>query len=127
MEKDNRPVYLNLIAISLPVIGKISILHRISGFALFLTFPFMVWFLSLSLRSEADFLNLGLMLQESLALKLMFLLVYSGFIYHLLAGIKKILGDAFGIGETIKTGTIISWVVLMVSLIFIITYVLLFW
>ena len=56
IEKDNRPVNLNLLTISLPIIGLSSILHRISGVAVFFSFPLIVWVFSISLKSENSFL-----------------------------------------------------------------------
>ena len=41
----------------------------------------------------------------------MIFLVFLGFIYHLLAGIKKLLGEVFGVGETLKSGNLLTWIV----------------
>ena len=38
-------------------------------------------------------------------------LILVGFSYHLLAGIKKLMSDAFGLGETLESGRILSWLV----------------
>ena len=64
IEKDNRPVNLNLLTISLPIIGLSSILHRISGLAVFFSFPLIVWVFSISLESENSFLMLSNLLQN---------------------------------------------------------------
>jgi succinate dehydrogenase/fumarate reductase cytochrome b subunit len=34
-----------------------------------------------------------------------------GFSYHLLAGIRKLISDAFGVGETLESGRVLSWLV----------------
>ncbi|SVC91545.1 uncharacterized protein METZ01_LOCUS344399, partial [marine metagenome] len=52
--QEKRPVHLNLFAY-LPITSLVSILHRISGFALFLTFLVLVWLLDRSLLSEESF------------------------------------------------------------------------
>ena len=109
IEKDNRPVNLNLLTISLPIIGLSSILHRISGLAIFFSFPLVVWLFSVSLKSEESFVVLANLLQSSFLLKTMTYLILVGFSYHLLAGFKKLLSDAFGIGETLESGRILSW------------------
>lgn len=111
IEKDNRPVNLNLLTISLPIIGLSSILHRISGLAIFFSFPLVVWLFSVSLKSEESFVVLTNLLQSSFLLKTMTYLILVGFSYHLLAGFKKLLSDAFGIGETLESGRILSWLV----------------
>ena len=111
IEKDNRPVNLNLLTISLPIIGLSSILHRISGLAIFFSFPLVVWLFSVSLKSEESFVVLANLLQSSVLLKTMTYLILVGFSYHLLAGFKKLLSDAFGIGETLESGRILSWLV----------------
>jgi len=111
IEKDNRPVNLNLLTISLPIIGLSSILHRISGLAIFFSFPLVVWLFSVSLKSEESFVVLANLLQSSFLLKTMTYSILVGFSYHLLAGFKKLLSDAFGIGETLESGRILSWLV----------------
>ena len=111
IENDNRPVNLNLLTISLPIIGVTSILHRISGVAIFFSFPLVVWMLSISLKSEESYSLLSSLFQSSTILKIMIYLFLVGFSYHLLAGLKKLLSDAFGIGETLESGRILSWVV----------------
>ena len=108
-EEDKRPIYLNPLATDLPIIGVSSILHRISGFALFCVFITSVWMFDRSLSSEVEFLSLEADLKNHLALKVIFYLFLVGFLYHSLLGIKKVLSDFFGVGEELKTGTIISW------------------
>ena len=108
-EEDNRPIYLNLIATDLPIIGMSSIVHRISGFALFCIFIVSVWMFDRSLSSEEEFLGLVADLKNLLVLKVLFYLFLVGFLYHSLIGVKKVLSDFFGIGEELKSGTIIAW------------------
>ena len=111
IEKDNRPVNLNLLTINLPIIGVSSILHRISGLAVFICFPLLVWLLGVSLESEKKFSDLQGSFQEMILFKLVILLIFVGFIYHLLAGVKKLLSELFGFGETLKSGNLLTWVV----------------
>ena len=115
-EKDNRPVYLNLLAIDLPIIGISSILHRVSGFALFLIFIIAVWMLDRSLSSEEEFLNLLEDLNSLVLLKVIFYLFLVGIVYHSLIGVKKIISVFFGIGEDLRSGSFISWVYNLISL-----------
>ena len=110
-EKDNRPVNLNLLTINLPIIGFSSILHRISGLAVFICFPLLVWLFHISLESEERFADLQNFFQEIFLFKLIISLIFVGFIYHLLAGVKKLLGEVFGLGETLKSGNVLTWIV----------------
>ena len=123
IEKDNRPVNLNLLTISLPVIGMSSILHRISGLAVFFSFPLVVWLFSISLKSEESFMFLSSLYQESILLKLIGYLVLLAFTYHLLAGFKKLMSDAFGIGETLESGRVLSWLVFGITFIFAVLFI----
>lgn len=118
IKKDNRPVNLNLLTISLPIIGVASILHRISGFALFICFPLVVWLLHLSLESTESFSLLKGNIENNALLKVMAVLIVTGFIYHILAGLKKILGEIFGFGETLKSGQVLTWILFASSFIF---------
>ena len=111
IEKDNRPVNLNLLTINLPIIGVSSILHRVSGLTVFICFPLLVWLLSISLESEKRFSDLQNSFQEMVLFKLVIFLIFVGFIYHLLAGVKKLLGEVFGVGETLKSGNLLTWIV----------------
>ena len=123
IEKDNRPVNLNLLTISLPIIGMSSILHRISGLAVFFSFPMVVWLFSISLKSEESFMFLSSLYQESVLLKLIGYLVLLGFTYHLLAGFKKLMSDAFGVGETLESGRVLSWLVFGITFIFAVLFI----
>ena len=115
IEKDNRPVNLNLLRINLPIIGLASILHRISGFALFICFPLVVWLLHISLNSTESFDQLNGYLENNTLLKIMIVLIATGFIYHVFAGLKKILGEIFGFGQNLKSGQVLSWLIFALS------------
>ena len=71
----------------------------------------VVWLFSVSLKSEESFVVLSNLYQTSVVLKIMIYLILVGFSYHLLAGIKKLMSDALGIGETLESGRILSWLV----------------
>ena len=111
IEKDTRPVNLDLTTIHLPITGVVSILHRISGVAIFFGFLTFVWMLDRSLSSKSSFQALTIQLEEPL-FKIFLILMISGFLYHFFAGIKHLLADIFGIGETLKSSVLLSWIVL---------------
>ena len=126
IEKDTRPVNLEITTMHLPITGVVSILHRISGVAIFFTFLSFVWILDRSLTSESSFQELVLQLDKP-SFKIFIILALSGFLYHLLAGIKHLLADIFGIGETLKSAELLSWITLLLFLFSVLFSVLLIW
>ena len=92
MKPIQRPVYLNLFQIHLPLAGWVSILHRISGALLFLVCPLSVWGLSISLSDEAGFQRVADWVSHPLS-KLMLLLLVWAFVHHVLAGLRHLALD----------------------------------
>jgi len=114
----NRPKNLDLTTIELPLPAKASILHRISGFALFFAVAFMLRALGASLESEQSFNELKEVMNGGLA-KFITWGILSALGYHFVAGVKHLLMD-MGIGETKESGrtgaiiTLIAGVVVIV-------------
>ena len=107
----NRPTNLDLTTIELPLPGKASILHRISGFILFFAVAFMLCALAASLESAESFAELKSVFDNGLV-KFISWGILSALGYHLVAGVKHLLMD-MGIGETKeggRTGAIITLV-----------------
>ena len=97
---DNRPVYLNLIKIHLPVAGLVSLLHRGTGVLLFLALPFAVYLLDLSIESEESFLKVQQILNQPIMLIVQILMLWS-IAHHFFAGIRFLLIDAeIGVDKT---------------------------
>ncbi len=92
----NRPKNLDLTTIQLPLPAKASILHRISGFALFFAVAFMLYALQASLESEQAFGGIQELMDHWLA-KLITWGIRSALVYHLIGGVKHLLMDR-GIG-----------------------------
>ena len=90
---DNRPVYLNLIKIRLPVAGMVSLAHRGTGVLLFLALPFAVYLLDLSLESQESFVTVQQILKQPILLLVQLLLLWS-IAHHFFAGIRFLLIDA---------------------------------
>ena len=116
--KDHRPKNLNFLTIRMPVPAIVSILHRISGFILFLLIPAFLWLLSTSLASQQDFDALHSTLRLPVA-KIIVWGILAAFIYHFIAGIRHLLMDIH-VGESLKGGRIGAMATLILSLIFII-------
>jgi succinate dehydrogenase / fumarate reductase cytochrome b subunit len=95
--KKDRPVYKNiglaqLIKYRLPWAGKVSILHRLSGAALFLTLPFLLYLLDQSLASEVSYLKFQA-ITDNILVKIILLGLIWSFLHHFCAGIRYLLLD----------------------------------
>ena len=107
---DKRPVNLALGTIQFPVPAIVSLLHRISGFALFGLIPAVLWAWQQSLSSPETFAAL----QASDCFKVAALVVLAGLVYHLVAGIKHLFMD-LGVGEDLGTARALSFATLVVA------------
>ena len=87
-----RPKYLNLFQIKLPIAGFASILHRVSGFGLFLMLPLLIWLLDLSLRSPDSYQMLQAVIDHPLV-KLLLIGLLWAFLHHFFMGIRILLID----------------------------------
>ncbi len=112
---DNRPVYLNLIKIRLPLTGMVSFADRISGVLLFLFIPFSVYLLDLSVQSAESFAAVKQLLDQPVMLVVQLLIIWS-IAHHFFAGIRFLLIDA-EIGVEKSQARIGSWLVLLAELI----------
>ena len=83
----SRPKYLNLFEIRLPGPALVSILHRISGLALFLFLPYLLSLLQASLTSPESFERYRAVLANPVA-KLTLIALLWAFLHHLLAGLR---------------------------------------
>lgn len=105
----------------LPIPGKVSILHRVSGALLFLALPIVfVPLFAKSVASSESFANLGSGFGGFL-LKLILLVLIWGFMHHLCAGIRYLTLD-FGRGldkaDAQKSAKLVLIVSLAMTLIF---------
>jgi succinate dehydrogenase / fumarate reductase cytochrome b subunit len=87
-----RPKFLNLAEIRLPVAGYASILHRISGVGMFLLLPLLIWLLQLSLGSAESFATLKAVTDNALVKVILFGLLWA-FLHHFCMGIRILLID----------------------------------
>jgi succinate dehydrogenase / fumarate reductase, cytochrome b subunit len=87
-----RPKNLDLTTIRLPLAGKVSILHRVSGAGLFLMLPVMVWLFGASLGSPESYATFK-SLAASLPVKVIFAGLLWAFVHHFCAGIRFLLLD----------------------------------
>ena len=100
---DQRPVYIDLTKIKLPMSAFSSITHRLSGmYIFFITIPVTLFIFNHSTASEKSF-NL---LVESIN-NISFFSVFTIFSflvlwYHILTGIRHLFMDFFHIGESLS-------------------------
>jgi len=88
-----RPVYLNLVQIRLPLPGIVSILHRVSGALLFLLgIPLLLAGVAASLASPESYGALRAAFAQPLA-KLVLIGFLWAFLHHVCAGIRYLLLD----------------------------------
>lgn len=116
--KDKRPVNLDLTQFSFPLPALTSIVHRITGVALFVGVAILMYMLELSLSSEEGFASVKECLDGFFATLIIWGLV-AALLYHLVAGIKHLLMD-FGIGETLEGGQKGAKIVIVVSVVLIV-------
>ena len=100
---DKRPVNLDLSTIKFPVTAIASITHRVTGVAIFLALPILLWMLDRSLASPESFADLKELMMTSLLVKLVVLGILSVLLYHLVAGIRHLIMDT-GVGESLEGG-----------------------
>ena len=88
----NRPKYLNLMQIRLPLPAFVSILHRASGALLFLALPLLLFWLQRSLNSAETFAALQSIFAR-VSTKLIVVILLWGYLHHLCAGIRHLAMD----------------------------------
>lgn len=115
-----RPKNLNLLSIRLPINAVVSILHRVSGAALFILLPFLLWSLQLSLKS-ADTYQALVIFCHSPFIKLMLIGFAWAFFHHFFAGIRHLAADVHWMTSLQKarfSGRVVLWLGVIAVLIF---------
>jgi succinate dehydrogenase / fumarate reductase cytochrome b subunit len=96
--KKPRPEYRNigigqiLTAYRLPLAGRVSILHRVSGALLFIFLPFLLYLFDQSLTSELSF-DIFQAVLSNIVVKLVTLVLAWAFLLHFCAGIRYLVMD----------------------------------
>ena len=84
----------------LPLAGVVSILHRVSGAAMFALLPFVIWLFDNSVSSEATFDRFtsafvaGIGVVPAWFVKLVVLGLIWSYLHHLIAGVRHLWMDA---------------------------------
>jgi succinate dehydrogenase / fumarate reductase cytochrome b subunit len=104
-QRPQRPEYRNINALTdlptyrLPPAGWVSILHRISGFIMFLLMPFIIWMFDTSISSEISFekfkaaFNVGMLGLSGFLWKLAALALIWAYLHHFIAGLRHLWMD----------------------------------
>lgn len=116
--KSNRPVNLSMgqvLAVNLrSPVAIASILHRVSGIIIFLLIPVLLWLLQGSLASPERFAYVHDQIFGNLLVRLVVWAFVAGLIYHLIMGIKHLLGD-IGVAEGLQSGRAAATTALVLS------------
>lgn len=110
-----RPKHLDLSKIRQPVPAIVSILHRVSGVALFFSLPLLVYLLQGSLSSAESFETYRSVVANPLA-KLVLLGLMWAYLHHFCAGFRFLLLDIHK-GLELQTARATAKAVLAVSLV----------
>lgn len=91
--KAQRPVFLDLRKIRLPLVGYLSIFNRVTGVLMFLTAPLLIWLLGVSLEGAEGFARASAIL-DNLLVRLWLVVLFWSITHHMLSGIRFLLIDA---------------------------------
>ena len=98
-----RPVYLDLTKIRLPMSAFSSITHRLSGmYIFFITLPLILYVIDQSLSSRSSFDKLADDIVSISFFSFFVFISISIFWYHILTGVRHLIMDFFHIGESLN-------------------------
>ena len=88
-----RPKFLTLTEIRLPLAGIASILHRVSGAGMFLMLPLLIWLLQLSLGTTPESAASFKAVAGNFFVRLILLGLIWAFLHHFCMGIRLLFID----------------------------------
>jgi succinate dehydrogenase cytochrome b subunit len=124
----NIHIFKDLPGYRMPMPAIVSILHRISGFLMFLLLPFFIWLFDKTISSEYSYAKLmlyfttdpqvaqGSLLARGIFLKLVVLVLMWGYLHHFIAGLRYLWMDVSHDAVGKKVGGTSAKVVLVLSL-----------
>jgi len=113
--KKQRPVNLDLSTIQMPATAKASILHRVTGVAMFFALIFVIWAWAVSLSSAEGF-DLVKNVMTSFIAKFIAWGTISVLLYHLIGGIRHLIMD-MGHWEELASGNLSAKITIALSLV----------
>ncbi|WP_303784309.1 succinate dehydrogenase, cytochrome b556 subunit [Azovibrio restrictus] len=114
MSIKKRPKNLDLTTIRLPLPGRLSILHRVSGAGIFLMLPLLLWIFQASVTSPETFAVFQAVLGHPLVKVILAGLIWA-YMHHFCAGIRFLLLDMH-IGVDLPSARQSAGIVFAVSL-----------
>ena len=123
--KKKRPKNLNLFTIRLPINAVVSILHRVSGLALFGLLPVMLFALQYSLQSAENYARLANLTDFWLVNLLLIGLSYP-FFHHFYAGLRH-LGQDVHWNTSLEKARFSSRFILILGAVSVLIFGLLIW
>ena len=103
MNMNQRPVYIDLRKIKLPMSAFSSITHRLSGmYIFFISLPLFIYLLFVSTKNKTSFDLIYTSLQSISVFSVFVFISFSILWYHMLTGVRHLVMDFFHIGETLK-------------------------
>ncbi len=127
-QRPQRPEFRNINALTdlpsyrLPPAGWVSILHRISGFIMFLLMPFIIWMFDTSISSEISFekfkaaFNIGMLGLPGIIWKLVALALIWAYLHHFIAGLRHLWMDTSHAAVSKEFGKTSAIVTLVLSI-----------
>ena len=120
---NQRPVYIDLRKIKLPMSAFSSITHRLSGmYIFFISLPLFIYLLFVSTKNKTSFDLIYTSLQSISVFSVFVFISFSILWYHILTGVRHLVMDFFHIGETLKGAhyssifVLVLWVLTTISL-----------
>ncbi len=118
-----RPVYLDLTKIRLPMSAFSSITHRLSGmYVFFISLPLILFIINQSTSSKSTYEKLLTDISSLSFFSIFIFISIAIFWYHILTGIRHLIMDFFHIGESLSGShyssifTVIFWIISSVIL-----------
>jgi len=118
-----RPVYLDLTKIRLPMSAFSSITHRLSGmYVFFISLPLILFIINQSTSSKSTYEKLLTDISTLSFFSIFIFISISIFWYHILTGVRHLIMDFFHIGESLSGShyssifTVIFWIISSVIL-----------
>ena len=120
---NQRPVYIDLRKIKLPMSAFSSITHRLSGmYIFFISLPLFIYLLFVSTKNKTSFDLIYTSLQSISLFSVFVFISFSILWYHMLTGVRHLVMDFFHIGETLKgayyssISVLVLWVMTTIGL-----------
>lgn len=107
LEKQQKPKFLNLFQISMPVTALVSILHRLSGLLLVLMLPVIVYAFHVSIQNKIQFEALLNYFNSTLFQIILIAIVWI-VLHHIFAGIRYLLID-IELGVSLSVAKLSAW------------------